>query len=406
MVGRSRATGPELFAVDIDSLQLTWSRLDPDTARVRVGDVEVDLEGPGRDRTVGPEGPGSIVVGGLPAGTLLDARFETTRGADRGHRAVRTLSPPPGPELFRFATISDLHLGEEKFGYFGTITERPRPPEPYSVRAAEAAIGELRAWGAELMVVKGDITVDARAEEWECFGRLVADAGLPVMATPGNHDQVTRSGVPEWRRRLGGEPPLHAGPPIPVPEGMHLAGFDDDPLDPVQVRDVPGLRIVLVDTTRPGLRRGELTAHVDEIADAVRDAAGPAWVALHHQLATTRVPTYIPVGIDREQSQAFLDRLVAANPAVFVTSGHTHRHRRRRHGSAVVTEVGSPKDYPGTWAGYVVHEGGIRQVVRRIARPDVLRWTERSSAAAFGLWGRWSPGTLDDRCFPHTWPTR
>ena len=94
-----------------------------------------------------------------------------------------------------------------------------------------------------------------------------------------------------------------------------------------------------------------------------------------------------------------------AGRAVFVTSGHTHRHRRRRHGPAVITEVGSPKDFPGTWAGYVVHEGGIRQVVRRIARPDVLRWTERSAAAAFGLWSRWSPGTLDDRCFPHTWPT-
>ena len=85
----------------------------------------------------------SLVVDGLPAGTLLDVRFETARGADRGHRPVRTLSPPPGRELFRFATISDLHVGEEHFGYLGTITEKPRPTEPYSLRAAEAAIDEL-----------------------------------------------------------------------------------------------------------------------------------------------------------------------------------------------------------------------------------------------------------------------
>ena len=140
----------------------------------------------------------------------------------------------------------------------------------------------------------------------------------------------------------------------------------------------------------------------------MRDAAGPAFVALHHQLMTTPVPTYIPVGIDRDQSRAFLDRLVAANPALFVTSGHTHRHRRRRHGSAVVTEVGSPKDYPGTWAGYVVHEGGIRQVVRP-HRPTPTSPPLAATAARpppCGLWGRWSPGTLDDRCFPHTWPTR
>ncbi len=387
-------------------MQLTWSRLDPDTARVRVGDVEVDLEGGVHGGPLGSRGPGSILVEGLPAGTLLDARIETTRGADRGRQSVRTLSPPPGRELFRFATISDLHVGEEHFGYFGTITERPRPPEPYSVRAAEAAIDELEAWGAELLVVKGDITVDARAEDWERFGRLVTGTTVPVLATPGNHDRVVHAGVPEWRKRLGGLPSERRGPPIPLADGLMRAGLDSAALDTVQIRDLPGLRIVLVDTTVPGHRHGQVTTHLDEIADAVRDADGPAFVALHHQLMTTPVPTYIPVGIDRDQSRALLDRLVAANPAVFVTSGHTHRHRRRRHGSAVITEVGSPKDFPGTWAGYVVHEGGIRQVVRRIARPDVLRWTERSASAALGLWSRWSPGTLDDRCFAHTWPAR
>ena len=72
----------------------------------------------------------------------------------------------------------------------------------------------------------------------------------------------------------------------------------------------------------------------------------------------------------------------------------------------IVTEVGSPKDYPGTWGGYVVHEGGIRQVVRRIAEPDVIAWTEYTRRAVGGVWGLWSPGSLSDRCWSHTWPTR
>jgi hypothetical protein len=50
-----------------------------------------------------------------------------------------------------------------------------------------------------------------------------------------------------------------------------------------------------------------------------------------------------------------------------------------------VTEVGSPKDYPGTWAGYVVHEGGIRQVVRRVAAPEVIRWTESTDGPCSGV---------------------
>ena len=87
-----------------------------------------------------------------------------------------------------------------------------------------------------------------------------------------------------------------------------------------------------------------------------------------------------------------------------MTAGHSHRHRRRTHRSVTITEVGSPKDYPGTWAGYVVHEGGVRQVVRRVDRPDCIRWTEYTRRAALGLWGQWSPGRLDDRCFSLTWP--
>jgi hypothetical protein len=81
-----------------------------------------------------------------------------------------------------------------------------------------------------------------------------------------------------------------------------------------------------------------------------------------------------------------------------ISSGHTHRHRRRHVGPLVLTEVGSPKDYPGTWAGYVVHEGGIRQVVRRVSGAGLLRWTDYTAGAAVGLWGLWSPGLLGHRC--------
>jgi hypothetical protein len=75
-----------------------------------------------------------------------------------------------------------------------------------------------------------------------------------------------------------------------------------------------------------------------------------------------------------------------------------------RRGHVVVTETGSPKDHPGTWTGYVVHEGGIRQQVRRVERPDVIAWTEHSARAAGGAWGRWSPGTLAQRNFRLDWP--
>ena len=95
----------------------------------------------------------------------------------------------------------------------------------------------------------------------------------------------------------------------------------------------------------------------------------------------------------------------AARPAAFVTSGHTHRNRRRDHGPVVLTEVGSPEDYPGTWAAYTVHAAGIRQVVRRISDPRCLPWIEYTRRAFGTVWGHWSPGRLEHRCFNHLWPT-
>ena len=72
------------------------------------------------------------------------------------------------------------------------------------------------------------------------------------------------------------------------------------------------------------------------------------------------------------------------------------RHRRPqpppprpRHGRLVMTEVGSPKDHPGTWAGYAVHEtrhraDGARGISR--SRGDPLdrahRWRGPRAVAA------------------------
>jgi hypothetical protein len=92
-----------------------------------------------------------------------------------------------------------------------------------------------------------------------------------------------------------------------------------------------------------------------------------------------------------------------ANRNLVITSGHSHRHRRRLIDGVPHVEVGSVKDYPGVWAGYVVHEGGLRQVVRRVSPIDCLQWTEETRRVMLGAWKMFSPGTLRDRCFVHRW---
>ena len=80
--------------------------------------------------------------------------------------------------------------------------------------------------------------------------------------------------------------------------------------------------------------------------------------------------------------------MLARRPAlVAYTAGHTHRHRVRRVDGVPSIEVGCVKDFPGTWAEYRVHDGGILQVVHRMSSPEALAWSEscRGLYADFGV---------------------
>jgi hypothetical protein len=379
---------PWVFAVEDTAVQITWRALGPGSLRVRCADTVVETESTG--------GPGSVVLDGLPPGTTLTVEIEgegASLSGRRGPRPVprswrrlrlRTLTPPPGDELFRFATISDLHIGAHAFGFRNTMVEQPVPDELHPVRAAGAAMEELTAWGAQLMLIKGDLTHKGRGDEWAEVGRLLTKATIPVEMLPGNHDHYGGRREPD---------PYDA-----------LAHFGHAMTRHVASRDVPGLRIVMVDSTDAPRGGGHVRQHQAAVVAELRATGRPAFITMHHHAQRLAVPTFWPPGIPGLEATRFLGAVAAVKPATMVSTGHTHRHRRRSLGPVLLTEVGSPKDFPGTWAGYVVHEGGIRQVVRRIMRPDLLAWTDYTAGAVGGAWGLWSPGLLGHRCFTHPWP--
>lgn len=368
---------PAVFAVEDTTAQVTWGRLDRWPVRVSAGDAEV---------LVGDGGaPGAALLTGLPPDTTLDLLVE----GEGGHRELagrfRTLSPPPGRELFRMATVNDVHLGDPHFGHMPTVPHPPDGEEPPPERCLRAAMAELAEWGAQLVVAKGDITDHGSPEEWALAAGLLSAPGIRVEAVPGNHD-------------VGAEATDGTGVLAEAGISMHAG--------PPWAADLPGIRLVTVDTTVAGRNSGTITEHAGEVARLVDEGGGPALVAMHHHPQRRPLPTHPPRGIPGTEAVPFLDGLAGANPATMVVTGHSHRHRRHRWGPLTVAEVGSPQDYPGTWAGYVVHEGGIRQVVRRVAAPEAIAWNESTRGCFFGLWGRWSPGTLDQRCFTVTWPQR
>jgi 3',5'-cyclic AMP phosphodiesterase CpdA len=363
--------GPSVFAVEDTAVELCWPALAAGRHRVEVGGRTIEVEGDGN--------PAAAWVDGLPADTALDVVVDGRRTAK-----VRTLATPPGRLLARVATISDLHLGDGwTFGVWPTITDPGGPDDPIVRRCARAALAEIAAWQPDLVIVKGDVTHHGTDAEWHEAASLLAETGLPTVVTVGNHDVKPGPAV-------GADALAARGIPF-VTGGIHL-------------HDLPGVRVIVADTSIPERHHGSFRRIGHALLDALARAPGPALVAVHHQLHPLPVLTHWPPGVLR--ADPFVRAIAAANADTLITSGHTHRHRRRQVGPVTVTEVGSPKDYPGTWAGYAFHEGGVRQVVRRTTDPSVLAWTEATKRALFGVWGRWSPGRLSDRCFSHPWRRR
>jgi Icc protein len=319
-------------------------------------------------------------VDGFLAGGEIDVRHDGSL-VER----VQLLAPPPGQLLSRIATITDVHVGEPRFGLLPSYQE-PRAVKPgYAVRCAAAAVGEAAAWGAELIVVRGDLTWTGRAAQWEQVAEVLGASPVPVVAVLGNHD-CTKKGVE-------GRPWLEAA-------GVRVV----DEHDEVGCVDVAGLRIVLVHTPVRGERPGSVPPDRRQRAVALAKAA-PAGsgvlLVMHHYPDRHPRPTRYPRGTPHRDALALLQALP---PRTLVAPGHSHRHRRYTLGGIAVAETGSTKDYPGVWAGMAVHEGGLRQVVRRVEASGAIEWTERTGGALAGWYGRWTPGRRSARCFTYPWP--
>src|SRR4051812_19230346 len=129
-----------VFAVEDTSAQVCWAALPVGDVRLSAGDHSVIVASDGR--------PGAVDINGLSPGTRYELELDGRRML-----TFATLTPPPGRLLARFATVSDLHIGERRFGAIFRMREATPHEEPYSLRCARAALDDAVAWGAEAIVV-------------------------------------------------------------------------------------------------------------------------------------------------------------------------------------------------------------------------------------------------------------
>ena len=290
--------------------------------------------------------------------------------------AFHTL-PEPGEHLATFATVNDVHFGEQVCGLIegtdiGPVFRAEPGDPPYPDVMNEGAVAEITDLAPDAVLVKGDLTSDGTDEQVDAFLATYAPLADRLTWVRGNHESY-----------------------------HHL----DRGAVPTQEVVLPGVRLALLDTSVPGAENGAITAEQIDWLDAL--AAGsdrPVVVLGHHHVwnpaSAERPERYF--GVVPDDSERMV-ALVARRPAIVAyLAGHTHRNRVRHFpatGPVPWVEVACVKDYPGAWAEYRVHEGGIAQVFHRISTPDALEWTEKTRHMFAGLYAGYAFGGIDDRCF-------
>ena len=163
---------------------------------------------------------------------------------------VRTL-PRRGELLSRIATVNDVHLGETVAGHIEGADDMPTfsagPGEPpYPETMNEGAISEIRALEPHVVVAKGDLTSHGTQQEYDRFVELYGTAfGDRLLHVRGNHESFHLLDVAAW---------------------------------PTQERELPGVTVAVLDTSRDARVNGHLDAdQLDWLDELGSGRTGRCW---------------------------------------------------------------------------------------------------------------------------------
>ena len=191
---------------------------------------------------------------------------------------------------FVLAQLSDPHIGAEWAG-------------DDSVPRLAAAVESVRGIKQpDAVLVTGDLADHATDEEYEQVRALLAPLQAPLYVLPGNHD-----GRQALRRHFG------------VP---------GEPDEPVRYSvDLGPLRLVALDTKRPGEDSGELGPdQLDWLGSEL--AAAPeqlTLVAMHHPPLVTGIPVWDEIGLPAADRRALGDVIERHQQVRRLVAGHFHR---------------------------------------------------------------------------------
>jgi len=259
---------------------------------------------------------------------------------------------------FRIAQITDTHLSERHAGFtanFDLLAEHLRDAAP------------------DLVVHTGDVSAHGElAIDDLLFARRKLDAlGLPWRAIPGNHD-------------VGNDPGLGNTPADAARLARWTEAFGPDRF----VEDVPGWRLIGLDTLITTTDLPEAEEQFADLADALASAVGRAvGLFLHKPLCEETMAEHLASywSVQPKPRRRMLDLLEAYRPA-FVASGHVHQWRdrgvseglRQVWAPATAFIVGDTWQHrvagggkPVGYVEHVLHENGRHEC--RLVQPDGMQ---------------------------------
>ncbi len=199
---------------------------------------------------------------------------------------------------FILVQLSDPHIG--------ATWAQSDPADAWS--AAIASVSSLPD-PPDAVLVTGDLAEHAADSEYAFAKSALARLDAPAYVLPGNHDD---------RGRLR--------------DNFGLTGRADEPAH--YAIDLGPLRLLALDTSKPGVAAGDLGQEQLAWLDSHLGAAPttPAVVAMHHPPFLTGMPAWDDIGLPAEDRRTLADTVRRHPQVCGILAGHVHR--------AIVGEVG------------------------------------------------------------------
>jgi 3',5'-cyclic-AMP phosphodiesterase len=228
------------------------------------------------------------------------------------------------------------------------------------VAALAAAVESLQGVrpAPDAVLVSGDLAENAADSEYEQVIELLAPLRAHIFVVPGNHD--ARSAL---RRHFD------------------VPGAGDEPVQ--YVADLGPLRLVVIDTTRPGEDAGALDEERLSWLDAelAAEPGVPTVIAMHHPPIVTGMAPWDAIGLPVDHCHALGDVVTRHSQVRRIVTGHMHSPIAAELAGRVV--LAAPSTYmqarldllskelelvpgPAAFALHVLRDGDLISYVQRV----------------------------------------